>query len=70
MKPTACLINCARGGIVDEDDLYEALSEHKIHGAGVDVLAQEPFDKDSRLLKLDNMIGNAARCSVKCRNYE
>ena len=56
MKPTACLINCARGGIVDEDDLYEALSEHKIHGAGVDVLTQEPFDKDSRLLKLDNMI--------------
>ena len=56
MKPTACLINCARGGIVGEDDLYEALSEHKIHGAGVDVLTQEPFDKDSRLLKLDNMI--------------
>lgn len=56
MKPTASLINCARGGIVNEDDLYEALSEHKIHAAGVDVLIQEPYSPDNRLLTLDNMI--------------
>lgn len=56
MKPTASLINCARGGIVNEDDLYEALSKHKIHAAGVDVLIQEPYSPDNRLLTLDNMI--------------
>ena len=56
MKPTASLINCARGGIVNEDDLYEALSTHRIHGAGVDVLTREPYCPDDRLLKLDNLI--------------
>lgn len=56
MKPTASLINCARGGIVNEDDLYEALSQHKIHAAGADVLKQEPYTLENRLLSLDNMI--------------
>ena len=54
MKPTAILINCARGGIVDEDALYEALKEKKIRAAGVDVLTEEPFDKDNKLFELDN----------------
>lgn len=56
MKPSASLINCSRGGIVDEDALYEALSEKRIHAAGVDVLVNEPFSRDDRLLTLDNMI--------------
>lgn len=42
MKPTALLINCARGGVVDESALAEALLEGRIAGAGVDVLSQEP----------------------------
>lgn len=56
MKPEASLINCARGGIVNEDDLYEALSGHRIHAAGVDVLIREPYRPDDRLLTLDHMI--------------
>lgn len=56
MKPTASLINCSRGGIIDEDALYEALLSGQIHAAGADVLVNEPFSKDDRLLTLDNMI--------------
>lgn len=55
MKPTASLINCARGGIVDEDALCEALSQHKIHAAGVDVLTKEPCTLDNPILGLDNL---------------
>jgi len=56
MKPTAYLINTARGGIVDEDALYAALMSGKIAGAGVDVFAQEPPRPDHPLFKLDNVI--------------
>lgn len=55
MKPTAYLINCARGGIVDEDALYEFLKEGKIAGAGIDVFEEEP-PKSSKLLELDNVV--------------
>lgn len=53
MKPTALLINCARGGVVDEDALIEALRAGKIAGAGVDVLVREPPREGSALLELD-----------------
>ena len=56
MKPTAYLINTARGGIVDEDALYTALTTGKIAGAGIDVFAQEPPRPDHPLLTLDNVI--------------
>ncbi len=56
MKKTAFLINTARGPIVDEGALYEALKTGEIAGAGVDVMEQEPPSLDNPLLKLDNFI--------------
>ena len=56
MKPTAYLINMARGPIVDQAALYQALSKGVIQGAALDVLEQEPPAADEPLLKLDNVI--------------
>lgn len=56
MKPTAYLINAARGSIVDEAALIAALRAGQIAGAGLDVLEQEPIAKDSPLLSMDNVI--------------
>lgn len=55
MKETACLINVARGGIVDEKALYEALKAKKIWGAGLDVFETEPVPLDHPLLSLPNL---------------
>jgi D-3-phosphoglycerate dehydrogenase len=55
MKPSAILINAARGGIVKETDLYQALKNKVIAGAGLDVFENEP-PTDSALLELDNVI--------------
>ena len=56
MKPTAYLINTARGDIIDNDALYTALTEGWIAGAGLDVLPDEPPSPDFNLLGLDNAI--------------
>lgn len=56
MKPTAYLINTARGGIVNEAALHEALSKGKIAGAGIDVFEKEPPSSDNPLFKLANVI--------------
>lgn len=56
MKPTAVIVNTARGGIIDEKALYEALRDGKIAGAGLDVFAQEPLPTDCPLLTLDNCV--------------
>jgi glycerate dehydrogenase len=53
MKPTAILINCARGGVVDEAALAGALREGRIGGAGVDVLSTEPPGAGNPLLNPD-----------------
>ncbi len=55
MKKDAILINAARGGIVNEEDLFAMLSEKKIRGAGLDVFSQEPLTPNSPLLKLSNV---------------
>ena len=56
MKPSACLINVARGGLICEADLAWALKERQIAGAALDVMEEEPPKKDNPLLKLDNVI--------------
>jgi D-3-phosphoglycerate dehydrogenase len=55
MKSTALLINAARGGIINEDDLYQALKSRVIAGAGIDVFEKEP-PGDSPLLELENVV--------------
>jgi phosphoglycerate dehydrogenase-like enzyme len=56
MKPSAYLINTARGGIVNEQGLCRVLEEKQIAGAAVDVFEQEPCDPSSPLTKLDNVL--------------
>jgi len=59
MKPSAYLINVARGQVVDEHALVKALREKRIAGAGVDVFEKEPVDPNNPLLKFDNVIVSA-----------
>ena len=56
MKSSAYLINAARGGIVDEEALYQVLQQKKIAGAALDVIAEEPPKKDHPLFRLDNVL--------------
>ena len=55
MKPTVRLVNCARGGIINEDALYDALAKKRIAGAALDVFSSEP-PQDLRFATLDNCI--------------
>ena len=55
MKPGSYLINTCRGGVIHEADLVEALRSGHLAGAGLDVLAQEPPEKDNPLLTMDNV---------------
>ena len=64
MKPTAILINVARGPVVDTDALTEALAARTDHAAALDVTDPEPLPRDHPLLRLDNVtitphLGNA-----------
>jgi len=56
MKPTAYLINIARGQLVRENELIEVLQEKRISGAALDVFEQEPLPSESPLWSLDNVI--------------
>lgn len=71
MKPSAYLINIARGPLVDEVALLTALQERRIAGAGLDVWEEEPVSPDNSLLALDSVIGTphhlgATRESLRC----
>ena len=56
LKPSAFFINVARGGVLDEPALIEALRERRIAGAGLDVFETEPLPKESPLWGMDNVI--------------
>ena len=56
MKKTAYLISNARGPVIEEKALYEALKNHKIAGAALDVFCTEPTPADNPLLELDNIV--------------
>lgn len=75
MKPTAFLINTARGGCVVEEDLYEACRDGVIAGAGLDAIRKEPVDPKNPLLTLDNVIiyphigGNTAEAAHRASYF-
>lgn len=56
MKSGVRIVNCARGGLVNEDDLYDALKSGRVAGAAFDVFEEEPVNPDHLLLTLDNFI--------------
>jgi len=69
MKKSSILINTARGGIVNEDDLYRALKDGEIWAAGLDVFEQEPVSKHHSLLSLPNVVTlpHIGSASIKTR---
>ncbi len=69
MKPTAFLINTARGGVVCEPDLYEALKNKRIAGAGLDVFENEPPGANP-LLTLDNVVMTAHTAGVDLKSRD
>ena len=56
MKKNAFIVNCARGNVINEADLIEALKTNEIRGAGLDVYEQEPPEADNELFSLDNVV--------------
>jgi glyoxylate reductase len=70
MKPTAVLINTARGGIVNEDALYDALKNRTIWAAGLDVFEKEPISVSHKLFELSNvvMLPHIGSASMNTRN--
>ncbi|HDZ07326.1 hypothetical protein LCGC14_0118190 [marine sediment metagenome] len=69
MKPSTLLINTARGGIINQKELFNALQNAKIAGFAADVLAQEPPDKNDSLLQLDNVLITAHLGSLTKTTY-
>ena len=69
MKPNCILVNTARGGVVDEQSLYEALEKKQIAGAGLDVFEQEPPQNNHPLFSLSNALltPHNAALTLECR---
>jgi len=70
MRPTAYLVNTARGGIIDEPALYAALSTGKLAGVGLDVYEKEPVQPDNPLLKLGNVVSAPHMAGVTKESLE
>lgn len=70
MKRSAVLVNVARGGVVNEADLFEALSQRVIGGAAMDVFSVEPLPPDSPLLRLDNLVVTPHLAAVTVDTFE
>jgi D-3-phosphoglycerate dehydrogenase / 2-oxoglutarate reductase len=70
MKPTAFLVNSARGAVVDEKALYEVLRDKKIAGAGLDVFDEEPPLPDNPILQLDNVVMTAHTAGVDLQSRD
>ena len=72
MKPDACLINLARGGIVDEVALADALNAGRLGGAGIDAFSLEPIRADNPLLKARNVVltSHIAGTTKECTDRE
>lgn len=69
MKPTAFIVNTARGPIIDEGALLPALTERRIAGAGLDVFETEPLPVDHPLRRLDNVVLTPHLGYVSAQNY-
>ena len=69
MKKTSIVVNTARGGIINEASLVNALQNKKILGAGLDVFEKEPPDENHPLFNLDNVIlsPHNAALTIECR---
>lgn len=70
MKATAVLVNVARGGVVAEDDLLDALRNRTIQAAAMDVFSIEPLPADSPLLTLDNLVVTPHLAAVTADTFE
>jgi phosphoglycerate dehydrogenase-like enzyme len=70
MKPTAFVINVARGAVINEAALVAALRNGLVAGAGLDVFAQEPVDLRSPLLRMENVIATPHVAGVTRQSYE
>jgi phosphoglycerate dehydrogenase-like enzyme len=70
MKPTAVLVNVARGGVVDEVALHAALSAGTIRGAAMDVFSVEPAPADHPLFRLDNVVVTPHLAAVTADTFE
>lgn len=68
MRPDAVLVNTARGGIVDEGDLYDILKEERIGGAAIDVFEQEPYNGPLREIESCLLTSHMGSMSVDCRS--
>jgi D-3-phosphoglycerate dehydrogenase len=69
MKRTAVLVNVARGGVVVESDLVDALRAGEIAGAAMDVFSIEPLPADSELLSLDNLVVTPHLAAIAADNF-
>jgi phosphoglycerate dehydrogenase-like enzyme len=69
MPPEACIVNAARGGLIDHRALLRALSEGRLMGAGLDVFEQEPLDPSSPLLSRPDVLATAHIAGVTHASY-